>query len=136
MSLTCNIEARMKDTVKIINHLNTNVLPENTLLVSFDIINMFPNIDNMKRIQAVKILIDSRKVEEPSTECIIKWMEICLYINNSKFDQDHLLQTNGTETGAPNPYSCCDFAIYRLDKLIKNNLNELFFMECMETIVL
>ena len=62
----------MKDTVKIINHLNTNVLPENTLLVSFDIINMFRNIDNMKHIQAVKILIDSRKVEEPSTECIIK----------------------------------------------------------------
>ena len=124
MSLTHNIEARIKDTAKIINNLNANGLPENTLLVSFDAVNMFPNIYNMKGIQVLKIATHSRQVKEPSTECITKWMEICLYISNSKFDQDHLLQTRDTETRAPSPSSCYDLLIYRLDKLIKNNFNE------------
>ena len=61
-------------------------------------------------------------------------MEIRKYRNNSKFDQDHLLQTNDTATVVPN--SCCysDLEIYSLDILVKK-MNKLvilmnyFFME-------
>ena len=67
----------------------------------------------------------------PCTDCIIEGLEICLFNNNSKFADDHLLQTNGTATGAPNSCSYSDLAIYRLDKLINeekaNNFNELLF---------
>ena len=48
-----NIELKIKDTANllgIIDNLNTNRLPENRLLVSFDMVNMFPNIDNVKGI--------------------------------------------------------------------------------------
>ena len=72
VSLSHNIEARIKDTAKIINNLNANGLPENMLLVSFGVVNMFPNIYNMKGIQVLKIATDSRQVKEPSTECITK----------------------------------------------------------------
>ena len=48
-----NIEIKIKDTANllgIIDNLDTNRLPESRLLVSFDMVNMFPDIDNMKGI--------------------------------------------------------------------------------------
>ena len=52
----------LKDTANllgIINYSNTNALPENTLLVSFDIANIFSNIDNMPAIKTVKVVLDN-----------------------------------------------------------------------------
>ena len=54
-----------------------------------------------------------------------------MYNNNSIFDKNHLLQTNGTATGAPNSCSYSDIAINRIGQLIEqvqaNNFKELFF---------
>ena len=92
---------------------------------------IFSNIDNIKGVEAVKLALQNRPSQKPSTECIIEGLEICLYSNNSKFDQYHLLQTNGTATGASNSCSYSHLAIHRLEKLINNkrinNLGELFF---------
>ena len=125
--------------LQIIDNINANELPNNTILVSSDIAKMFPNIGNIKGIEAVKLALQNRPSQQPSTECIIEGLEICLYNNNPKFDQEHLLQTNETAIGASNycPYS--DLAIHRLDKLINNEqmiLVNYFFMEGIETIVL
>ena len=38
----------------IIDHLNDSDLTENSALVSFDVVNMFPSIDNESGIKAVK----------------------------------------------------------------------------------
>ena len=92
---------------------------------------MSPNIGNIKGIEAVKLALQNRPSHKPSTECTIEGLEICLYNNNSKFDQDHFQPRNGTATRASNSYSYSDLAIYRLDKLIKNerinNFGELSF---------
>ena len=87
---------------------------------------MFPNIDNIKGIEAAKLALQNRPSQKPSTECIIEGLKICLYKSNSRFDQDLLLQTNGTATGAPDSCSDSDFVIYRLDKLINNEQNNIF----------
>ena len=62
---------------------------------------------------------------------MIEGLRICLYNNDSKFDQDHLLQTHCTATGAPKSCSYSGLVIYTLDKLIKNeqinNCHELLF---------
>ena len=117
--------------LQIIDNINANELPNDTILVSFDIVNMFPNIDNIKGIEAVKLTLQNRPSQKPSTECIIEGLEISLYNKNSKFDQDHLLQRNGTATEVSNFCSFSDLAIHRLDKLINNerinNIGELFF---------
>ena len=75
-------------------------MPNDAILGSFDIVNMFPNIDNIKGIKAVKLALRNRPSQKSSTECIIEGLEICLYNINSRFDQDHLLQTNRTATGS------------------------------------
>ena len=48
-----------------------NELPNGTILVSFGIVNMFPNIDDVKGIEAVKLALLNRTSQKPSTECII-----------------------------------------------------------------
>ena len=51
---------------------------------------MFSNVDNIEGIDAVKLAQQKRPPQKPSTECIIEGLKICLYNNNSNFDQDLL----------------------------------------------
>ena len=120
-TLTSNLPNIIKDTSHLsdlIDDINKSSLSDKLILVSFDIINMFPNIDNKKRMEAAHSLLDSRSLQSPSIECIMEGLEICLLNNNSHFANIHLLQTNGTATGAPNSCLYSDIEISHLDKII------------------
>ena len=119
--LTNNIETRIRDTshlLDIIDELNSERIPDNTILVSFDIINMYPSIDNDRGIAAVRNALETRAYKSPSTDCIIEGLEICLKCNNSRFGSQNLLQLNGTATGAPNSCSYADLAVFDIDKSV------------------
>ena len=76
--------------------LNAKDIPDNTILVSFCIVNMFPSIDNSRGVAAVKSALDSRTNLSPSTECIIEILEICLTNNNLTFACQNVIQANET----------------------------------------
>ena len=40
--------------LEIIDNINKSMLSENSVLVSFDVVNMFPNIDNKSDLLSVK----------------------------------------------------------------------------------
>ena len=87
VSLTNNIETRINDTEHLLQTIdNINELPNYTILVSYEIFNMFPNIDTIKGIEAIKLTLQSRPSWKPLADCILQGLEICLYNNNSKFD--------------------------------------------------
>ena len=68
--LTANMNSRIKNTshlLDIIDHLNEKGLPSNAKLISFDIVNMFPSIDNQRGMEAVKTALENRIKKEPST---------------------------------------------------------------------
>ena len=124
--------SRIKDTghlLNIIDNVNENGLSSNTILVSFDIVNMFPSIDNERGLKALKYALDKRRKKKPSTSCLLEGFTLCLYTNNSVFNGSNLLQTNGTATGAPNSCSYSDLAIEPIDTSIfeerDKNFNEL-----------
>ena len=54
----------------IIDNLNDSNLPDNSVLDSFDVVNMFPSIDNESGIKAVKEMLNVRENKNPHTECI------------------------------------------------------------------
>ena len=64
-SVVLKIESRVKDTsemLTIIDNLNkSNTLISDCRLVSFDIIDMFPSIDNISGLKAVKSILDARQ---------------------------------------------------------------------------
>ena len=53
-------------------------LPTNTILVSFDIVNMCPNIDNKSGLDAEKSLLLKRSTNTTPVECILEGLDLCL----------------------------------------------------------
>ena len=72
----------IKDTTQLlqkISELNdTGPFPDGTLLVSWDVVAMFPNIDNDLGLLAVTQALNSRPNQFPSTECIVEAVKIFL----------------------------------------------------------
>ena len=97
-------ESRLKDTSEmftvIIDNLNkSNTLTSDCTLVSFDIINMSPSIDNISGLKAVKSILDARQDQLLTMTCIIEALILCLECNNSIFNNKHFLQSGGTAQG-------------------------------------
>ena len=127
--LTNNIGTRITDTshlLEISDELNLEMIPNNTILVYFDIVNMYPSIDNDKGIAAVRNAIETRASKPPLTGCIIEGLEICLKCNNSRLYSQNFLQTNGTPTGAPNSCSYADLAVFNIDKNVLQSKRETY----------
>ena len=89
------------------------MIPDNTILVSFVIVNMYPSIDDDRGIAAARNALETKVNKSPSTDCIIEGLEICLICSNSRFGSINLLQLNGTVTGAPNS---CSYAVFNIEK--------------------
>ena len=70
--------------LEIIDDINKSVLS-----ASFDVVNMFPNIDNKSGLLSVKEALTDSNFDVDSTQCIVDASEICLTCNNSKFNHQH-----------------------------------------------
>ena len=88
------------------------MIPDYIILVSFDIVNMYPSIDNDRGIAAVRNALETRASKSPSTDCTKEGLEIYLKWNNSRFGSQSLLQLNETTTGASNSCSHVDLPYF------------------------
>ena len=105
-----NLPFKIKDTnniLEIIDQLNEFTLTDNILLVCFNVVNMFPNIDNRSGLESVKNILIANEFDMDSTHCIVEALEICLTCNNFKFNGQNFLQTDGT---AQRPHMSCSYA--------------------------
>ena len=118
-SKVLKIESRVKDTSEmftIIDNLNkNNTLTSVCRLVSFDIIIMFPSIDIIYELKAVKSVLDARQNQFPPTACIIEALKLCLECNNSIFNNKHFLHSDSTAQGRHMSYSYNNIAIQYFD---------------------
>ena len=95
----------IKDTTDLnkIEHLNTSVpFPTSTLLVSWDMVSMFPNIDNKLGLFASRKALNARENIFPSTTRILEAIKICLKSNHSVFKENFFLQIHDTVMGPKN----------------------------------
>ena len=113
----------VKDTTDLLNRIKElnkqGPFPEGTLLVSWDVVSMFPNIDNELGLGAVKRALETRDHLLPSTGCILEAVEICLKCNHSVFDDKFYLQIHGTAMGPKNACSYADLAMGEIDHKAK-----------------
>ena len=93
--------------------MNSMFLPANAILVSFDIVNMFPNIDNKSGLDAVKSVLLKRSTNTTPVECILEGLELCLRCNNSIFNNRSFLQTDGTVQA---PHMSCSYSDIAMSK--------------------
>ena len=114
----------IKDTTDLLNRIQKlneqGPFPEGTLLVSWDVVSMFPNIDNELGLGAVSRALDTREQLLPSTDCILEAVEICLKSNHSVFNEKFYLQVHGTAMGPKNACSYADIAMGEIDHKAKH----------------
>ena len=74
------IDSRIKDTPDMLNIIdminNSNILTEDSVLVSFDIVNMFPSIDNVSGLEAVSEILENREADVPPAERILEALKL------------------------------------------------------------
>ena len=106
--LANNLPSSTRDTghiLNIVDELNRSNLPSEYLLVGFDIVNMFPRIDNNFGLKTVSEILESRVNKLPPT------LKLCLTCNNSIFNNKNFLQTDGTAQGLHMSCSYADVAL-------------------------
>ena len=92
----------------IIDNINkSNTLTSDWRLVSFDIFNIFPSIDNISGLKPVKNILDARQDQFPHTTSITEALKLCLECNNFIFNNKHFLQSDGTVQG---PHMSCSYS--------------------------
>ena len=98
--------SRIKDTGHMLD-INNSSLPTNSILVGFDMVNMFSSIDNKSGLKSVHDILELHNSKFPPTSCVIDALELCLSCNNSVFNNTNYLQTDGTAQG---PHMSCSYA--------------------------
>ena len=67
----------------VIDDISKSMLSENCVLVSFDVVNIFPDIDNKSSLLSVKEALTDSNFDIDSTQCVVDALEICVTFNNS-----------------------------------------------------
>ena len=84
---------------------------EGTKLISWDIVNYYPNCNTQMCIEAVRRVLEtahSREFVEVLVECILKALKIAMTSNNGEFLKRHFTPINGATTGSPASASIMD----------------------------
>ena len=115
---------RIEDTSSLIRKLNqlnnSGILEGRTILhASWDIIAMYPNIDNDRGLESCKKALVERDSRNPDKEltpadCIIEAIELCLYNNITEFRGQVYSQCKGTAMGPAHACSYADIARHYL----------------------
>ena len=111
------------DTTALLNKIaditnKFSPFPAGVLLVSWDVISMYPSIDNKVGLDACKEGLDSKEKLSLSTECLLEVIKITLECNNSTFNNKHYRQNRGTAMGTQNACSYADLAMTTIDRKI------------------
>ena len=86
LELASYLPSRIKDAcqmLKIIDDMNNSNLTSSAILVSVNVMNMFPSINNNMGIASVRKYLHERECKDFPTDCVIEALELGLSCNNS-----------------------------------------------------
>ena len=94
-----DLKSHIKDTTDFIHKIENLNIPNNAILVTFDVVSLYTNIPNDEGIKAVAKSL--RKYPPPHTEprVILQLLKEVLFKNNFEFNGKHYLQIGGTAMG-------------------------------------
>ena len=112
---------------------NINTLPENAMIVTADVVGLYPSIPHEAGLSALKKVLENRSVKKIPTENLIKMAEFVLKNNIFEFNNKVFQQISGTAIGtkfAP-PYAriCMDRVEQELQPLLwLRFIDDIFFI--------
>ena len=100
LPLLANIPSYIKDTTDSLNKLSRfDNLPDNTILVTFDVTALYSSIPHNDGIGACKKYLDGRELSSISSEDICQLIKFILEDNVFSFNDEYFLQVCGTAIG-------------------------------------
>ena len=86
---------------------NISILPQNAILVTADVVGLYPSIPHLAALTALKEALENRSVKKICTENIIKMAEFALKNNLFEFNSRVFQQISGTAIGTKfaSPYA-------------------------------
>ena len=107
------------DFIKKIKHLKN--IPDNALLVTSDVVGLYPSIPHEAGLRSLKDVLDRREEKKSSTEDLVKMTEFVLRNNYFEFNGQVKHQISGTAIGTKfAPTYACIF----MDEIETNFLQE------------
>ena len=105
--------------LNIIDELNLKGVKNENLLVSFDIMNLFPSKANQLGVERVRHKLNqyAYKIDVP-VECVVEALGICLTRNCSTFCGQYWLQENGTTMHSKNSCSYANIVAENIDQQV------------------
>ena len=100
--LANDLSSRIRDTGHVLNiadEVNRSNLLSESVLVGFDIVIMFPSIDNNFGLKTVFEILESRVNKFPLTQSVTEALGLCLTCNSFIFNNKNYLQTDDTAQG-------------------------------------
>ena len=99
----------IKDTGDFLQKIKKiNAIPENAILVTADVVGLYPSIPHQAGLEALREALNKRKSQNVPTEKLVKMAEFVLKNNYFEFSDKVFQQISGTAIGtkfAP-PYAC------------------------------
>ena len=119
------IESRIKDTPNMLNitdNINCiNIAIKDLVFVRFDVVNMFPSIDNVLGLEAVSAqILHNKESDFPTAEYILDALKVCLECNNSVVNNPFYLQVDGTAMDPHMSFFYSDIAMYKFGLKVLN----------------
>ena len=102
-------ESSIKDTGDFRNKIkNINAIPENAILVTADVVDLYPSIPHQAGLEALREALDKRKTHKVPTGKLFKMAEFVLKNNYFQFSDKVYQQISGTaiDTKFAPPYAC------------------------------
>jgi hypothetical protein len=81
-----------------------------------DVTSLYTNIPHDEGIEACREVWDSRTIQRPSTESLLKLLEHVLKLTNSMFNDEHYIQISGTAMGTKMASSYSNIFMGRLER--------------------
>ena len=106
------LESYLNDSKHLIRKIEEIIakgpLPEDSSLFTIDVVAMYPGISKDLGFQAAKEALNQREIKKPSTENLLKCLQICLESNTFEFNDYHFKQNQGTaiEPKVSPSYAC------------------------------
>ena len=106
----------VQDTTDYLKKVESNPLPNETILVSLDVKSLYTNIPHEDGVAACKEVWDSRETKVPPTEILIELLLLVLKCNSFEFNEKHYLQIQGTSMGTKMAPSYANIFMGQLEK--------------------
>lgn len=99
--LTLDFKYSIKNSMELVNRLREASCPTNFILVSFDVVNLFPSIPRLQSLNIIEHLLkNSPKVSQSQALCLSSLLNKCMNSDFCKFNNTIYRQLDGLPMGS------------------------------------